>query len=246
MDRRGQMGNGGYVPVNVLIKRFGILHNRFYDSGQANWMEWSVPLIILNIPTLDIEIENIITFFEAIICLYKLSFTTSHIARHCIDVSGSTGGNYCLPLSDNWRASWRVIGRSINLTLLPGAIITPCRAIAMWFLASPNGFSQQTMFLYTPLRRSINDFGRTLFHGSTSRTINANVWRAKWESRCRSMRWWQIGLAGSLKTHEWQGSPFNWATLYPKTWFVRSARKKAATVVPPSMTYMSHWLSKSR
>ncbi len=39
----------------------------------------------------------------------ELSCGTSHIVRHCYDVAGSMLSIYCLPLSDNWGASWRVI-----------------------------------------------------------------------------------------------------------------------------------------
>ncbi len=48
----------------------------------------------------------------------ELSCGTSCIVRHCYGVVGSILRIYCLPLSDNWRASWRMIGRTITLRLL--------------------------------------------------------------------------------------------------------------------------------
>ncbi len=91
--------------------------------------------MILNVRTLGDGIENK-AFFEEGLFGCKLSYGNSHIVRHCYDVVGSILNKHCLPLSDNWRASWRVIGRSITLLLLllpDVAAAICCRALITWF-----------------------------------------------------------------------------------------------------------------
>ncbi len=73
-----------------------------------------INIIILNIRTPGDGIENK-SFFEEVLFVSELSCGTSHIVRHSYDVVGSMLSICCLPLSANWRASWRVIGRSIVL-----------------------------------------------------------------------------------------------------------------------------------
>ncbi len=55
------------------------------------------------------------SFSEEVLFVSEFSCGTSHIVRHSYNVVGSMLSICCLPLSDNWRASWRVIGRSIVL-----------------------------------------------------------------------------------------------------------------------------------